>query len=62
MFVPNCDKNQKMRNKAVDNCAQASRFVPDWCLTSKMLKKIHDALFAYDNTTFINEDLLMSNF
>ena len=29
-----------MRHKAVDDCLAALKFVPDWFVTSKMIKKL----------------------
>ena len=37
-------KIQKMCDEAVDSCLAASKFIPDWFLTSKMLENFHDAL------------------
>ena len=37
--VPDCYKNKKIRNKAVDNYARALEFVPDCYKTQKMCNK-----------------------
>ena len=39
-FVPDCYKNRKMRNKAVDNYPHALEFVPDWNMTQNMFPKV----------------------
>ena len=31
-----------MRDETVDDCLPALKLVPDWFVTSKMLKKLHD--------------------
>ena len=42
MFVPDCCKNQKMSNKAVNNYAEALEFVADCFKTPKMCNKAVD--------------------
>ena len=32
------------------------KFVPDWFVTSKMVKKLDDDLFSNDDMIFVNED------
>ena len=34
-----------IRLKAVDDCLDALKFVPDWCVTNKMVKKLFTALY-----------------
>ena len=38
-------KTQQMCYKAVDDCLDALKFVPDWCVTNKMVKKLFTALY-----------------
>ena len=38
-------KTQQMCYKAVDDCLDALKFVPDWCVTNKMIKKLFTALY-----------------
>ena len=38
-------KTQQMCYKAVDDCLDASKFVSDWCVTNKMIKKLFTALY-----------------
>ena len=32
-FIPDCYKNQKVWDKAIDNYSHALEFIPDWCNT-----------------------------
>ena len=45
-----------MCDKAVDVCLAALKFVPDWFVTSKMIKILFTALYADENRLYINED------
>ena len=45
-----------MCDEAVDHCLEALKFIPDWLTTSKMLKKLDNALHTNDDTIFYNED------
>ena len=49
-------KTQEMCNKAVDNFLSALKFVTDWFVTSKIIKKLLTALYADDNILYFNED------
>ena len=49
-------KNQQICDKAVNGFLPTLKFVPDWFVTSNMIKKLDDALFANDGIIFINED------
>ena len=40
--------------EAVDDCLGAFKFIPDWFVTSKMIKKLLTALYADDNTIYFN--------
>ena len=42
--VPDQYKTQQMCDKAVDDCLATLKFVPDWFVTSKMIKKLFTAL------------------
>ena len=37
VYFPDKYKTQKTFDKAVDNCLAASKFIPDWFVTSKMI-------------------------
>ena len=45
-----------MCNKAVDDFLSASKFVPDWFVTSRMIKKLLTALYADNNVLYFSED------
>ena len=49
-------KIQELCDKAVDDFLPALEFVPDWFVTSKMIKKLHIALYADDDILFFDED------
>ena len=38
-----------MCDEAVDDCQSALKFISDWFVTSKMIKKLLTALYADDN-------------
>ena len=52
------DKNitQKMCDEAVDNSLPALKLIPDWFVTSKMIKKLYTALYANNGLLFFDED------
>ena len=45
-----------MFNETVDDSLSALKFVPDWFVTNKMIKKLHEALFAIDDILLFDED------
>ena len=45
-----------MCDKAVDDFLPNLKFVPDWFVTSKIIKKPDDDLFSNDDIIFVNED------
>ena len=42
-----------MCDKAVDSFPPTLKFVPDWFVTSKMIKKLDDAVFSNDDIVFL---------
>ena len=42
--------------KIVDAFLPALKFGPDWCVTSKMIKKLYDDLFSNGDIILFNED------
>ena len=48
------NKTQELCNKAVDNFLQALKFIPDWFVEIKMIKKLHNALFTDDDIHFFD--------
>ena len=53
---PNKYKNQGMCDEAVDDRLEALKFIPDWLVTSKMIKNLLTALYAYDNIVYFKDD------
>ena len=49
-------KTQEMCNKAIDDFLPALKYVPDWFVTSKIIKKLLNAFYAGDNILCFNED------
>ena len=49
-------KTPEMRDKAVDDFPTALKSVPDWFVTSKVIKNLHSALFADGNIFFCDKD------
>ena len=45
-----------MCDKAVDDCLAAVKFVPDWFVTSKIIKILFNAVYADENILLFNED------
>ena len=45
-----------MCDNAVDDCLAALKLVPNWFVTSKMIKRLFTALYADDNIIYFNED------
>ena len=52
---------QRMCDKAVDDFLAALKFVPDWFVTSKIIKKLHNALFIDDDILFFSGDVTSSS-
>ena len=40
VYCPDKDKTQKICDEVVDNCLASLKFVPDWFVTSKMIKEL----------------------
>ena len=45
-----------MCNEAVDDSLTALKLIPDWFVTSKMIKKLYTALSANENILYFNQD------
>ena len=43
-----------MCDEAVDDCQSALKFISDWFVTSKMIKKLLTGLYADDNLLYFN--------
>ena len=44
----------------LDDCLSTLKFIPDWFLTSKMIKKLFTAFYEDDYILYFNEDDLFS--
>ena len=55
-YVPDQHKSQQMCYKAVDDCLAALKFVPNWFVTSKMIKIVFTALYTDENILYFNKD------
>ena len=51
-----------MLDEAVDDCLAAIKFIPDWFVTSNILQKFDNALYANDDILSYNEDFDKSHF
>ena len=51
-----------MCDEAVDDSLAALEPIPDWFVTSKMIKKLYTSLYANDDLLFLMMILLMSHF
>ena len=45
-----------MCNEAVDGPLAALKLIPDWFVTSKMMKELFTALYADKNILYFNKD------
>ena len=54
-YYPDNCVTQKMYDKAVDNYIASLKYIPDWFLTNKMIKKLFKALYADKNILYYNE-------
>ena len=55
-YVTDRCKTQKICDESVDDCLAALKFILDWFVPRKRLKKLHDSLLANDNILFFDED------
>ena len=55
-YVPDQYKTQQISDQAVHDCLAPLKFVPDWFVTSKMIKKRFTALYADENILYFSED------
>ena len=49
-------KTQETCDKVIDDFLPASKFVLNWFVTNKMIKKLHNASFAGDDILFLDKD------
>ena len=55
-YVPDQYKTQKMFDKAVDDSLAALKLIPNWFVTSKMVKELFTALYTDETILYFNED------
>ena len=55
IYVPDQYKIKKISNKAVDDLLVALEFVPNWFVTSKMIKKLFTDLCTDESILYFNE-------
>ena len=51
-----------MNDKVVDDFLPALKFIPNWFVTSKMIKKLHNTLFTDDGMLFFDGDSVSVTF
>ena len=56
VYCPDQNKTQRMCDEAVDYSLAALKLIPDWFVTSKMIKKLFTALYADKNMLHFDED------
>ena len=48
-----------MCDEAVDDSLAALKFIPDWFVTSKIIKKLITDVYTDDNILYFNESILV---
>ena len=56
VYCPNKYITQKTCDEAVDDSLTSLKLIPDWFVTSKMIKKLYTDLYADDGLLFFVED------
>ena len=56
VYCPEKYKIQRMCDKTVNNCLEVLKFIRDWFVTIKMIKRFLTALYADDDIFYFNED------
>ena len=56
LYCPDKSITQKMCDEVVDDSLATLRLIPDWFVTSKMIKKLFTALYADEIILYFNED------
>ena len=56
IYCPGKYKTQRVCNEAVVDSLATLKLIPDWLVTSKMIKNIYNALYAYENILYFNKD------
>ena len=56
VYFPDKYITQKMYDEAVNESLATLKLIPDWFVTSKMIKKLFIALYADENMFYFDED------
>ena len=56
VYCPDKYITQKMCDEDVDDSVVTLKRIPDWLVTSKMIKKLFTALYPDENILYFNED------
>ena len=56
LYCPDKYIDQKVCDEAVDDSLATLKLIPDWFVTSKMIKKLFTALYADENILYFDED------
>ena len=51
-----------MCDEVVDDSLAATKLIPDWFVTSKMIEKLYTALYTDENILYFMKILVMLNF
>ena len=55
VYCPDKYKTERMCDGAVDDCLTALKLIPDWFVTSEIIKKLFPASYADENILYLNE-------
>ena len=56
IYCPDKNETQGSFDEAANDILAATKLIPDWFVTSKMIKKLYTALYADDDLFFFDED------
>ena len=59
VYFPDKYINQRICDEAVDDSLAALKLIPDWLVTSKLIKKLYTALYTYKNILFLMKIVVM---
>ena len=55
LYCPYKYTTQEMYDEAVDNSLAALKLILNWFVTSKMIRELSTALYAYENILYFND-------
>ena len=56
VYCPNKYITQRMCDEAVDESLEPLKLIPDWFVTSKMIKRLYTTLCVDENILYFNDD------